>query len=322
MTEFEHYLRTGRRFLHATIEAKFNPWHDADDGRFTFAEQGRYFDGSGAASEASRVNMSPRPTRRRSGGGSFGGGGASGNIATSGRFDAAHPNNHDVYSIRPGDSLSSIATRRIGLRVGDLAALNALDPRAPLRIGQLIMLPKQSYLDAGRDARENFLNLSAYMDGHRGRLPPNPARAPARPGAPAIRTIYARGYRYDIDGLNRTRIASGTLRLADGGRSKPVQLAAGGPYRKPKDHGGHYIARRFDGPSEAFNHFAQNGNFNGGAYRKIENRWAAALKAGKEVRVQIEPRYRAESQRPSIIMVRYWIDGKRHSKRFSNKPGG
>lgn len=42
MSGFEYYLRTG---LHCTnpdiLETKFNPWHDPQDGRFTFAGQGR-----------------------------------------------------------------------------------------------------------------------------------------------------------------------------------------------------------------------------------------------------------------------------------------
>jgi hypothetical protein len=43
---FEYFLRTGRRIADP-LETKFNPWHDPDDGRFTFANQGRYF-GRGA----------------------------------------------------------------------------------------------------------------------------------------------------------------------------------------------------------------------------------------------------------------------------------
>jgi len=39
---FEIFLRTGRRVADPP-ETKFNPWHDSDDGRFTFANQGRHF---------------------------------------------------------------------------------------------------------------------------------------------------------------------------------------------------------------------------------------------------------------------------------------
>ena len=38
MSPFEYYLRTGRRIVPAAeLETKFNPWHDPEDGRFTFA---------------------------------------------------------------------------------------------------------------------------------------------------------------------------------------------------------------------------------------------------------------------------------------------
>lgn len=43
---FSHFLRLGRRTpsdLAVDVEVKYNPWHDSDDGRFTFKGQGRYF---------------------------------------------------------------------------------------------------------------------------------------------------------------------------------------------------------------------------------------------------------------------------------------
>jgi hypothetical protein len=50
---FSVWLRTGRRVRYPddrAIERKFNPWHDPDDGRFTFAgagvRSGRSVDGS------------------------------------------------------------------------------------------------------------------------------------------------------------------------------------------------------------------------------------------------------------------------------------
>lgn len=48
---FSHWLRTGRlpRLKNADgIEIKFNPWHDPENGRFTFANTGRYFGRRGA----------------------------------------------------------------------------------------------------------------------------------------------------------------------------------------------------------------------------------------------------------------------------------
>src|SRR3546814_13011095 len=51
---FEVYLRTGRRDAggrRQDVEVKFNPWHDPEDGRFTFSGRGRYY-GAGASVEA------------------------------------------------------------------------------------------------------------------------------------------------------------------------------------------------------------------------------------------------------------------------------
>lgn len=33
---FSLYLRTGRRVAPSGVEVKFNPWHDEENGRFTF----------------------------------------------------------------------------------------------------------------------------------------------------------------------------------------------------------------------------------------------------------------------------------------------
>lgn len=43
VTAFSIWLRTGRRVKDVPIEVKFNPWHDREDGRFTFVGQGNYF---------------------------------------------------------------------------------------------------------------------------------------------------------------------------------------------------------------------------------------------------------------------------------------
>lgn len=71
------WMRTGRwrnPEASAGIERKFNPWHDPDDGRFTFAGQGRHHGSGGTGSSAPT-----QPRKRRkigTGGGSFGGAGA------------------------------------------------------------------------------------------------------------------------------------------------------------------------------------------------------------------------------------------------------
>lgn len=128
------------------------------------------------------------------------------------------------------------------------------------------------------------------------------------------------GYEYQIDGRQRIRRISGTLTLnSQQRRSRAAQSRAGGPDRRSSDHGGHYIARRFNGPTEAFNHFAQDASFNQGAYRALEDEWARAKRAGKHVTVKIVPVYDGSSERPSAIDVWFWIDGDKRSLRFPNE---
>jgi LysM repeat protein len=64
--------------------------------------------------------------------------------------------------VKHGETLTSIAAKRKGLSVADLAWLNDMTPDQPLAIGQQLRLPNQSYLDAGREARNKFVALSHY----------------------------------------------------------------------------------------------------------------------------------------------------------------
>jgi len=97
--------------------------------------------------------------------------------------------------VRPGDSLTSIARTRKGLSVKFLAELNRI-PEGKLRIGQMLMLPTQRWLDAEIDARERFRALALYISTHNGRLPPNAAHPPsmAEQIAATHRRISANGY--------------------------------------------------------------------------------------------------------------------------------
>jgi hypothetical protein len=101
-----------------------------------------------------------------------------------------------------------------------------------------------------------------------------------------------------------------------------VQTQAGGADRRPTDEGGHYIAARFNGPSDAFNHFAQDRNFNRGAYREMERGWGKELAAGRRVHVRIVPEYHGDSRRPYRIVVRWTVNGRQKTKIFGNAQGG
>ncbi len=297
LSEFETYLRTGRRVAaKQATEVKFNPWHDPEDGRFTFANGGRRFPGS-----ASRDSAVP------------------------GQFSPKHPRNHSTYVVRKGDSLSRVAAARKGLRVSDLAELNGIPVTATLRPGQRLMVPNQAYLDAGRQAKNNFVNLAHYMDTHGGQLPPNPTRAPkvADQLNSEWRRVSKNGYEFRIDLLDRPRRISGELSLAvSTERSRRSQAQAGGSDRRASDDGGHFIAARFNGPRDRFNHFAQNANFNRGAYRAIEDGWARDIRAGRRVFADIIPRYEDASIRPSSLTVIWYVDGERQQQQFPNERKG
>lgn len=59
VTAFEWWMRTGGE-LPSGGELKFNPWHDPEDGRFTFSNQGKFF-GSGSSSADARMARRPEP---------------------------------------------------------------------------------------------------------------------------------------------------------------------------------------------------------------------------------------------------------------------
>lgn len=144
-------------------------------------------------------------------------------------------------------------------------------------------------------------------------------RAIGEGAEPPWRTEVRNGYTFKIDGRNRTRSASGDLRLASMiRRSRAAQARAGGADRRKNDEGGHYIAARFDGPTEAFNHFAQDREFNRSDYRRLEDQWAANKRAGRHVRVRIVPHFEKSSARPDVINVYFWLDGMPQSRRYPN----
>ena len=270
MSPFEIFLRTGRKVSDlATISLKFNPWHDPDDGRFTFRNQGTAY-GGGRGGGGAASGSASTPKRKRTpfggfggGGDSFNGGGASGPLPAPTRT--------------PTDKLQS----------------------APPFSAQ----PKQSQTAGGQVAQV--------------RDPMPKPRAAANP----IRHVVERnGYRFGLDAKNRTLIVKGPLNFPKTTeRSRTSQLQAGGSERRSDDDGGHYIAARFGGPKDAFNHFAQNASFNRGGYRVIEDGWAKALRAGRRVRVDIAILYRGGSKRPDSLEVRWTINGIPKRQNFANE---
>lgn len=128
------------------------------------------------------------------------------------------------------------------------------------------------------------------------------------------------GYAFRVDSIPRTREVEGELRLATKPtRSKANQEHTGGADRRSTDEGGHYIAARFGGPHDSFNHFAQDRNFNRSEYKALENAWARSLGQGKRVRVHIMSQYVGASQRPVRIIAGWTTDGRYSEKEFANE---
>ena len=322
---FSVWLRTGRLPVVTNageLEVKFNPWHDPEDGRFTFAGAGRYYGAGGSG-------------RFRGGGGGSGGGGG----ATA----------REDWPRQP-------ATNTNRLRSGQIPIPKAKAPTSPprpslpkARAPRLIAKRGWGGTDFTGGGGGGFGGGGASSSEPWGDSPPRqrPAsKAPAasadrptsipkakaiagqRPGVIGVVSVTSplhreirNGYEYQIDDRGRTRIVSGALTLAKKKvRSRTAQGQAGGDDRRSADDGGHYIAARFNGPTEAFNHFAQDANFNRGRYRVLEDQWAMEKRAGKRVTVRIVPTYHGASKRPAVINIWFTIKGREESIQFPNEP--
>lgn len=144
----------------------------------------------------------------------------------------------------------------------------------------------------------------------------------APPTSPVVETLRRNGYAFGVDAQFRTRQITGTL--TNGPRSKrsrSMQTQAGKPERLPSDDGGHYIATRFNGPPEKFNHFAQDSNVNRGRYRALEDQWSRDIAGGKVVTVDIRPRFNRGLARPFRIDVIWHTNNVKQSIKVPNVKG-
>lgn len=114
-------------------------------------------------------------------------------------------------------------------------------------------------------------------------------------------------YSYSSSELGKN--ASGQLTLnASVQRNAAAQRAAGGEDRRGAgnplgvDDGGHLIANRYGGSSSEENLTAQDRNLNRGAYKAMENQWAAQLQQGDKVFVNVDAFMSPDSQRPTAYM--------------------
>ena len=79
---------------------------------------------------------------------------------------------------------------------------------------------------------------------------------------------------------------------------------------KGQDHAGHLIGDRFGGSPNLDNLVSQHKDVNLSAYKVLENKWAEAIKSGKNVKIQMQIEYAAGTRRPTRFVGHYWIDGK------------
>ena len=290
----DHKNKTG------ILELKFNPWHDREDGQFTFAQQGSRSGSGGGASGSwdppSKTRPKPKPKPKP-------------------RVIPTRPapviKRRKVVIKSPPNPIASPPSVSREAPVSDKPAPNP----------KLTGTPVDGAPGAGAAAAAAAITAAATATSAVAAAAT--AAGTSTVGATGTMAVQTGGYRFSRDAQGRSGTASGALRRQpDQVRSRSVQRNAGKPDRQPSDHGGHLIARRFGGPEIPENHIAQAANINRGLYRRLENKWDKALRKGKEVEVEITPNYTGSSKRPDFLEVRYKINGVRHKKVISNARKG
>jgi hypothetical protein len=132
---------------------------------------------------------------------------------------------------------------------------------------------------------------------------------------------HVNGYKFSTDPIGRVTAVEGQLTLAKAERNG-YQQSKTGKSGAAGDEGGHLIASIFNGPGEAVNLKAMNGNFNKSAFRTLENTLADALKKGEKVEVKIDVVHLNDDKRPDGFRVKYTIDGITDRATFRNQAGG
>lgn len=114
--------------------------------------------------------------------------------------------------------------------------------------------------------------------------------------------------RWTVDDEGRPIHAEGTLRTVFSGieRSDDETQAqrTAADRGVDGDQGGHVFGHRFVTDQGLKNLFPQNGNFNMGAYKTLENEWAAWVDKGMDVRISIDLTPR-DADRPDRVRISY-----------------
>ena len=131
-----------------------------------------------------------------------------------------------------------------------------------------------------------------------------------------------KGYDYKTDEHGRITEASGKLRIKEHTGHKsikdPLKDIGKGDENEETDDKGHLIGDQFGGINGLENAIAQDYRVNRNDYKILEDKLAARVKNGDDVRVQIEPVYEGNSHRPEAISYTYSINGEISVQIFPN----
>lgn len=129
------------------------------------------------------------------------------------------------------------------------------------------------------------------------------------------------GYKYETDDKGRIISAEGKLQVKnhEGRRTiEPSKHDIGKGDERETDDRGHLVGDRFNGSEKIGNFVSQDSNINQKDFAKLENKLAAEVNLGKDVRAKVEPIYDGDSNRPAAISYTYSIDGKISQVIFPN----
>ena len=141
-------------------------------------------------------------------------------------------------------------------------------------------------------------------------------------GKPKPNTVFRsgeHGYLYETDSLGRIiRACTDHLKLKlHQGRLRHVRQTLD---KQAGDHAGHLFGDQFGGSEKLDNLVSQARDVNKKEFFALECEWKNALKAGKEVAVDIQLEY-GDGMRPTAFVVTYYIDGNCHQESFANTNG-
>ncbi|WP_252180145.1 DNA/RNA non-specific endonuclease [Endozoicomonas sp. 4G] len=171
-----------------------------------------------------------------------------------------------------------------------------------------------------KDGKEVNSSVTRLSPGEKGNWNQALNEPPLRPD----HTYQVGGYDYQTESEGRVSKVTGQLELSTQDRNTYQQIksaeAGGIKDGREGDDGGHMIASIFNGPGEQINLLPMESNLNRGEWKRMENKWAAALaeEPPKQVSVEIRPIYEEGSKRPSSFDVFYEVDGKEHFSSFEN----